>query len=362
MSMIREDQAQTWLPSDFGAMLDIAVQAKAVAAASATVFGTDKQKVGFPLWVSSPAVAFYDELDDINPADGETEEVTVIPSKTAGLTLLSNELVDDSNPAIADQVAAKLADQIAESLDAAYFANTTAKGPDGLLSAAYTPVSVGAELTNLDAFISGRYAAEAHRAKLSAWLMHPTTAEALSKLKVESGSNLPLLEFVEDGITVAGLPVITSTHVDENTVAWGVDKSQVRYVLRKGSEIKRFDSVVNDGLWIRAISRVGFGFLNEPGVVRLMVGSIEYDLDLGGADGGTFTLSLNGVGPSATIAYGASAATVKSTIVAIDDGIVADDVTVTGSAGEFTITVPGTLTADFTSLTNATDPSVVVAS
>lgn len=31
----------------------------------------------------------------------------------------------------------------------------------------------------------------------------------------------------------------------------------------------RFDSVTNDGLWIRAVSRLGFGFLNPAGVVRL---------------------------------------------------------------------------------------------
>ena len=65
-------------------------------------------------------------------------------------------------------------------------------------------------------------------------------------------------------------------------------------------------------------------------------------------------MSVNGHGPSATIAYNASAATVKSTLVAIDDGIVADDVTVTGSAGEFTVTLPGVLTADGASLTGGT--------
>lgn len=61
------------------------------------------------------------------------------------------------------------------------------------------------------------------------------------------------------GITVAGLPVLTSTHVDSGTVAWGIDKRQVQYVLRRGTTVERFDSITNDGLYIRAISRVGFG-------------------------------------------------------------------------------------------------------
>jgi hypothetical protein len=74
---------------------------------------------------------------------------------------------------------------------------------------------------------------------------------------------------VEDGITIAGLPVITSTHVDAATFAWGVDATQQRYVLRSGTTVQRFPSVTNDGLYLRAISPVGLGFLNPAGVVRL---------------------------------------------------------------------------------------------
>lgn len=269
MTMKRTDQAQSWLPQAFGEMLDLVVQAKSVAAQASTLFSTDKQKVGFPLWVADPAVGWYAELDEIALTDGDTDEVVVIPTKTAGLTLISNELADDSDPAIAEQIAAALANQIAHAIDKAYFANTTTKGPSGLLSLASTSVDTGSAVANLDAFVQGRYAAEANGAKLSHWLMSSDTAESLSLLKRQTGSNEPLIEFVEDGITVAGLPVITSTHVDAATVAWGVDKSQQRYVLRKGTTVERFPAVTTDGLYVRAISRVGLGFLNPAGVVRL---------------------------------------------------------------------------------------------
>ena len=269
MAMKRTDQAQSWLPQDFGKMLDLVVQAKSIAAQASTVFNTEKQKVAFPLWVADPAVGWYAELDEISLTDGDTDEVVVIPSKTAGLTLVSNELADDSDPAIATQIASALANQIAQAIDTAYFGNTTAKGPNGLLSLASTVVDPGASLSNLDPFIEARYAAEANGAKLTHWLTSPATAEALSKLKTASGSNQPLLEFVEDGIAVAGLPVLTSTHVDAGTVAWGVDSTQQRYVVRKGTTVERFPSVTNDGQYVRAISRVGLGFLNPAGVVRL---------------------------------------------------------------------------------------------
>lgn len=69
------------------------------------------------------------------------------------------------------------------------------------------------------------------------------------------------------------------------------------------------------------------------------------------ATGGTFTVSVNGK-VSGAIAFDATAATVKTAIVAIDDGIVANDVTVTGSAGgPYTVTVPGSLTGSGASLT-----------
>lgn len=273
MSMKRTDQAQTWLPQEFGKMLDTVVQAKSVAAKASSLSNTTKQSVGFPLWVADPAVAWYGELDEITPADGDTEEVVVTPTKTAGLTLISNELANDSDPDVANQVADALANQIAHAIDKAFFADTTAKGPNGLLSLTTQVVDPGASVTNLDPFISARYAAEVHSAKLSHWLVNPATAEALSKLKIASDSNQSLIQFVEDGITVAGLPVLTSTDVDADTVAWGVDSTQLRYVLRQGTTVERFPSVTNDGLYVRAISRVGFGFLNPAGVVRLHHGS-----------------------------------------------------------------------------------------
>lgn len=269
MSMKRADQAQSWLPQEYGDQLDLVVQAKSIAAQVSTIYSTEGQKVAFPLWVADPAVGWYSELDEITPADGDTDEVVVTPSKTAGLTLLSNELIDDSDPNIGDQTAGALANQIAKALDLAYFGNTTTKGPNGLLSLTTQVVDPGASVANLDPFVSARFAAEAHGANLTHWVMTPTTAETLSKLKVASGSNQSLLQFVEDGITVAGLPVLTSTHVDADTVAWGVDKTQQRYVLRKGTTVERFDSVTNDGQFVRAISRVGFGFLNPAGLVRI---------------------------------------------------------------------------------------------
>lgn len=260
--------ADSFTPQDFGSLVDLAVQARSIAARSATPFGTDKDKVTFPVWKADPTVAFYNELDTIATTDGDTAEVPVSIFKTAGLTLMSNELKGDSDPAVADQVGAGLANQIARSVDAAYLANTTAKGPNGLLSIAYSTVDTGASLSNLDPFVQARYAAVAAGSQLSSWIVAPATAEALSKLKIATGSNQSLIQFVEDGITVAGLPVLVSDQVDAATKFWGIPKDHVVVVTRKGTSVERFDAVDRDGTWVRAVARFGIGFLNPAGVVR----------------------------------------------------------------------------------------------
>ena len=139
---------------------------------------------------------------------------------------------------------------------------------------------------------------------------------------------------------------------------WGVPKAHVMFVQRSSTTVERFPAVYNDGTVIRAISGLGRAFLNEAGVVRGWNSVKTFTLNFGGATGGTATVSVDGHGPSATIAFNAANSVVKTAIVGIDDGIVASDVTVTGSAGVYTVTVPGVLTVDGASLTGGSAASV----
>ena len=260
--------AGAFTPEDFGNLVDLAVKERSIAARSATVFSTNRDKVTFPVWEADPDVAFYGELDSIAIEDAETGEVPVDIYKTAGLVLMSNELRDDSDPAVADLAGKGLSNKIGRAIDGAYLADTTAKGPNGLLSISYTAVDTGASLANLDPFIEARYASVANGSELTSWIVSPTTAEALSKLKVQDGSNQTLIQFVEDGITVAGLPVLVSDQVDAATLFWGIPSDHVKLVMRKGTTVERFPAVQQDGSYVRAVARFGLGFLNESGVVR----------------------------------------------------------------------------------------------
>jgi HK97 family phage major capsid protein len=218
-------------------------------------------------------VAWYNELDLITATDGATGEVVVTPSKTAGITRISSELGEDTDPDIADQIGAALANQIAEAVDTAWLANTTAKANSGLLSLTYGSVDTGAiaSVASLDPFIDAQFAAEAVGAELTSWVMHPTVAKQLSKIKVQTGSQQTLLQRVEDGLVVSGLPVFVSPKVDALTLAWGIPSARVVTVIRKGTEVVRSkdSGFYNDAVDIRAIARVGFGFLQPAAVIRL---------------------------------------------------------------------------------------------
>lgn len=78
-----------------------------------------------------------------------------------------------------------------------------------------------------------------------------------------------------------GLPVMTHPDVDEDTLFWGIPSDRVVTVLRKDAEVTRSkdSGFYNDVLGVRAITRVGVGYLHEAAVVR------GYDVGEGEGEG-----------------------------------------------------------------------------
>jgi hypothetical protein len=86
-----------------------------------------------------------------------------------------------------------------------------------------------------------------------------------------------------------------------------------------------------------------------------------YDLDLGGASGGTFTLGDGSSIETSDLAYNATAAQIQT---ALNTAYSEDGIVVTANGEDFVITFPtgvtATLTLDATSLTGATNPAVTL--
>jgi hypothetical protein len=108
-------------------------------------------------------------------------------------------------------------------------------------------------------------------AKLTHWLMDPSTAEIVAQIKQASGSNESLISFDARGeLSILGLPVLTHPGVDAATFFWGIPMDRVVTVLRKDAEVTRSkdSGFYNDALDVRAITRASFGFLHEAAVIR----------------------------------------------------------------------------------------------
>ncbi|SRX93242.1 phage capsid protein [Gordonia sp. KTR9] [Mycobacterium shimoidei] len=271
MAMQHSSTNDAFTPQDFGKLLNTALESESVALQVSSVVKTGKVSMTFPIWDEDPAVNWLTELGTIVATDGNTEGVTVTPSKVGGITRLSNELADDSSPEVAELAVRGLVNQISHAIDTAFVGNTTTNGPSGLLSITPSVVDTGAAITNTDPFVQAVFAAKAVGAKLTHWLMAPSTAETLAKIKKAEASNESLIAFDARGeLSVLGLPVLTLPSVDEDTLFWGIPSDRVVTVLRKDAEVTRSkdSGFYNDALDVRAITRVGVGFLHEAAVVR----------------------------------------------------------------------------------------------
>jgi HK97 family phage major capsid protein len=271
MAVLNTGLENAFTPEDYGKLVDTEVNDKSVAFQAATVVNTDKHQVRFPVLVSDPDTGWYAENTPITLVDPETDEIVVVPAKVAGLTQVSNEAVEDTDPAVAAMIGKALARDIGKKVDAAFFGNTVTNGPSGLLSVAGVQVvDTGAGWTTLDYVHDAKSQAMAQGAELTHIVLAQDVALALAKAKTATGSNQGLLETVDDGIKLAGLIALVSPAVTAGN-AWALDSSQVMTVRRKGTAVTTSTDAAfgSDATQIRAVSRVGFGFANPAGIVRL---------------------------------------------------------------------------------------------
>ncbi|MBM7458575.1 phage major capsid protein [Rhodococcus coprophilus] len=258
-------------PEDYGKLVDAEITDKAVAFQAATVVNTGKHQVRFPILVTDPETGWYAENTPITLVDPVTNEVVVVPTKVAGLTQVSNESVEDTDPAVAAMIGKALARDIGKKVDAAFFGDTVTHGPSGLLSVqGVQVVDTTAGWTTLDYVHDAKSKAMANGAELTHIVLAPDVALALSKAKTASGSNQGLIESVDDGIKLAGLIALVSPAVTAGN-AWALDSSQVMTVLRKGTAVTMSTDAAfgSDATQVRAVARIGFGHANPSGIVRL---------------------------------------------------------------------------------------------
>lgn len=260
-------------PDQVEALLVAPALEQSIAAQITTIMRTDRHRVRFPRLATDPTAHWTSEGEEIKTSDPQFDEVLAEPRKVAGLVIVTNEMMDDAEPVALNQIGAGLVRQITNSIDQAFFTSLPSPAPAGITGITPTELNVGAALTNLDWAEEAIALAATAKSHISTFVCHPDDALALALLKESAASNRGLLQSDPAQPTVrsiAGVPLITSTHVSVGTI-WGIPKETAHTVVRKQAEVKSDASVMftSDRVAIRGVMRVGFAFPHEAGIVKV---------------------------------------------------------------------------------------------
>jgi HK97 family phage major capsid protein len=265
---------RAFLPSEAGPLIVQPVLSISIAAQVANVVTTSAHEFRVPIVADDPTAEWTPEGEEITPSDAALDEAEVAFRKLAGLSIITRELAEDSNPAAAQVVGQGLARDIARKLDVAFFGATGGDPqPEGLEDLiGVTPVAA-AGFANVDPFLEAMAEAEQIGATLSAWVTDPATALALAQVKETTDSNRPLLQPDPTRPTrriVEGLPLYISPAVTEGTV-WGIPKDRTFLVLRDNTrlEVDRSAYFSSDRVGVKATMRAGFAFAHPAAIIKV---------------------------------------------------------------------------------------------
>lgn len=264
------------LPPDFGPLVIQPFFDQSITAMVATTVVTGAKAYRVPLVTADASAAFVEEGAEITPSQPTLAELTIVPTKCAGLTVISRELSEDSSPQALEIVGGSLSRDIARRVDESFFAGLAAPAPAGLTTlAGIQTVTEATAFENLDAFAESIALAETVGSTIDHFVVSPMTALTLSKVRVATGSNQMLLG--QDATAagqrrILGVPVLVSQYVADET-AWAIDSSRVWLVVRSDATVETDSSVffTKDSVAVKATMRVGVGVVHPASVIRVGV-------------------------------------------------------------------------------------------
>lgn len=242
-------------PPELSSFVFDRLRASSVALASGIrVIATDRESIEWPKITADAAPAWFAETDTITPGDPAFATLTATPRKLAHIVELSNEIIDDSQPAIVDVLNGHLAQVLGLKLDLAVFEGNPAGNANSITGLKYAvgtgTVSMGANgaaLSDLDPFADALGQLDAANAKGGAIVMHPRTWNAVRKLKDTQGRPLVGNGSADAPPTIFGVPVYVTSQLSTteaqgtSTVASSVyvyDPAQVVMVRRQDAAIE----------------------------------------------------------------------------------------------------------------------------
>ncbi|MDX3056669.1 phage major capsid protein [Streptomyces sp. NE06-03E] len=251
------------LPVEYGKLVSKPVEALSAAFLVGTQVNTSAHTYKVPILASDVPAGAVAEGAEITPGDAVFTELNVTPAKFAGLSIVSREVADDSNPSASTEVGKSIARQIAHSVDHALFNVMSAPNPAGLAAlSGISEVDAPAAFTDLDPFHEAISLSEAAGGNITAWVANPSTLLPLNQLKDAEGSARNLLNAAptEAGrSTILGRAVFASSHVPDGVV-YGISGEDLQIVVREGTRLDIDNSAYfsSDRVGVRGTMRVAF--------------------------------------------------------------------------------------------------------
>lgn len=275
---VRGDHTAILTPEQVGQLVVQPVARQSIAMQVASVVTTSSETFRIPIVTDDPTAGWYADGAEIADDRLGTDEINVAPAKVAALTIISNELAQDSSPDAQRVVGEALARDLARSMDAAFFGSVAPPAPSGLgaLTGIGTVDDVGT-WADLDPFLEAQYAADAQGRTITGWVTNHTDALELAKLRDATDSNRPLLGDPVEGTRrrLAGADLYVSPYVPAGTV-YGIPRD-VAMIVRRTDTTLTVDAsryFERDSLGVRATMRVGFGFPHPAAIVRVTLDAI----------------------------------------------------------------------------------------
>jgi len=253
-----------------------------------SVLSTDREAITWPKLVSDVSPGFVAEGALIPESDPTFANLTATPKKLAVRTVVSNEVVDDSDPSIVDVLSANMSKLLALVLDDAIFEGTGAS--NSITGLKNTPGiqtlglgTNGGSFSNLDPFMTAIGMLNAANAGGNyVIVMTPRAWQELSMLKIGSAYNSPLLSFPGDAAAprIAGCPVYVSSQLSSTETAGTATTTSSVYVFAPSEVIlvRRMDATIefdrsrlfaNDQSEMRGKLRADLLLPNPAAVLRI---------------------------------------------------------------------------------------------
>jgi HK97 family phage major capsid protein len=271
-------------PEERGELILKPLQRDSLALRTATVLTTVRDQLAVPVLTDDVTGADVVAEGALLP-EGEPNVVerTLRPVKFAVTSPLSNEIIGDGVPDVIDLFGDSMARAVRRKMDSNYLlSDGTGLAPAGVLKTAGV-VDGGTLGTNLDAISDAVSEIEGADGRADVIVMNPSVWGTLSKLKVESASNAPLLGSPsapaatqsldpERGRSLFGVQVYTDPLVPADTVGvW--DSRAVAVALREDVRYDVDFSVAfkTDSAIARVVVRAAWEVLFPERVVTIAV-------------------------------------------------------------------------------------------